>query len=355
MTQEKHSQSIAITMGCPVGIGPEIILKAHKELLNSGSRPIVVGDMGVLQNCAQSMGLPVDIVRWQPGLSCDADSLYVCEVPVLEGGKALVPNDLHWGEPDLATGQAMASYIVRAVQGIQRGEFDAVVTCPITKKALNAAGFMYPGHTEMLADLCHSDDYAMMMAGKSLRVTLVTIHQALNKVANDLSVAAIERLIALTHQALQEDFGIKDPVIAVAGLNPHAGEDGLFGREEIECIAPAVEKAKRYAKVMGPFPPDTLFHQAARGRLDAVVCMYHDQGLIPFKLLHFADGVNVTIGLPIVRTSVDHGTAYDIAGKGVANPESLVAAYQMAEEIVRNRRRWDLSSVAPLGDVVHCE
>jgi 4-hydroxythreonine-4-phosphate dehydrogenase len=189
----------------------------------------------------------------------------------------------------------------------------------------------------MLAALCACSDYGMMMAGTTLRVTLVTIHQALRDVPRHLSIESVCRLIDLTARSLQVDFGIDQPAIAVAGLNPHAGEDGLFGQEEKTIIGPAVKKTAGVWNVEGPFAPDTVFNQAVSGRFDAVVCMYHDQGLIPFKLLHFADGVNVTIGLPIVRTSVDHGTAYDIAGKGVASPESLKAAYHMAADIVRNR------------------
>jgi 4-hydroxythreonine-4-phosphate dehydrogenase len=215
-----------------------------------------------------------------------------------------------------------------------------MTTCPITKSALQAAGYNYPGHTEMLADLCQCSDYAMMMAGPSLKVTLVTIHQSLQTVSGDLSIGKIVKLIALSGRSLQNDFGIKTPRLAVAGLNPHAGEGGIFGDEESRLIAPAVAAAREAGwQVEGPFPPDTVFNKALGGNFDLVVCMYHDQGLIPFKLLHFADGVNVTIGLPIIRTSVDHGTAYDIAGQGKASPVSLAAAYEMAALIAENRGR----------------
>jgi len=343
MKENSQPNVIAITMGCPVGIGPEIILKSYKEIRTTCSAvPVVVGDSAVLQECASQLGMQVTIVPWSSNVHCDKEVLYVCHVAEAEGGIRLDPSGLQWGRPDQLTGKAMASYINHAVKRIGQGEFTGLVTCPITKSALNAAGFNYPGHTEMLAELCSSTDYAMMMAGNSLRVTLVTIHQALCDVPRCLSTESVCRLIDLTARSLQGDFGIAEPTIAVAGLNPHAGEDGLFGQEEKTIIEPAVKKSAAVWNVQGPFPPDTVFTQAVGGKFDAVVCMYHDQGLIPFKLLHFSDGVNVTIGLPIVRTSVDHGTAYDIAGKGIASPESLKAAYQMASDIVRNRCKADM-------------
>jgi 4-hydroxythreonine-4-phosphate dehydrogenase len=192
----------------------------------------------------------------------------------------------------------------------------------------------------MLASLCRSSDYAMMMAGDRLRVTLVTIHTALLDVPSLLTPEKIYNLIAMTARSLRHDFGIAAPRLAVAALNPHAGEAGMFGREEETMIRPAILRAERDGwQVSGPYPADTVFHKAVSGAFDAVVCMYHDQGLIPFKLLHFKDGVNVTIGLPIVRTSVDHGTAYDIAGRGLADPASLAAAVVMAGQIIVNRQR----------------
>ena len=233
----------------------------------------------------------------------------------------------------------MGRYIEEAVRGILGGELSAMVTCPIAKKTLQLAGYSYPGHTEFLAALCRTDEYAMMLASDTLKVSLATIHAPLRQVPSLLRADAIYRLIRLTADSLRRDFAIAVPKIAVAGLNPHAGEEGLFGREEEEIIAPAVKKARAagYA-VQGPLPPDTVFYKAVQERCyNAVICMYHDQGLIPFKLLHFRDGVNVTLGLPIVRTSVDHGTAYDIAGKGVASYESLAAAYRMARQIAVNR------------------
>ncbi len=326
-------------MGCPVGIGPEIILKlfAAGSAFSLNETPVVVGDPAVLQHCGQILQIGTNIVRWYPGKKVKAGTLPVYKP---ENFPVLAPESLAWGKPDVRTGTAMARCIEAAVSLVQGNECSGMVTCPITKKALNEAGYSFPGHTEMLASLCHSRDYAMMMAGKKLRVTLVTIHTALNRVSASLTKEKILGLIEMTSLSLQRDFGIAAPRLAVAALNPHAGEDGLFGDEEELLIGPAIRQAcESGLPASGPYPPDTVFNKAAAGDFDAVVCMYHDQGLIPFKLLHFADGVNVTIGLPIVRTSVDHGTAYDIAGTGKADTSSLAAAVAMAGQIVENRSR----------------
>ncbi|MDH4320704.1 MAG: 4-hydroxythreonine-4-phosphate dehydrogenase PdxA [Desulfobulbaceae bacterium] len=325
---------IGITMGCPVGVGPEIILRLFAAPGEGMPATVVLGDADVLRRCAGELRIGVPVVDWQPGQAVPAAG-----VPVLSLS-SLAAADCRWGEPNRLTGLAMAGYIEEAVRLLKAGALAGMVTCPIAKSALKAAGYGYPGHTEMLAELTGVDDFAMMLAGERLRVTLVTIHCALHAVPGLLSVAAVERLIKITGQSLRDDFGIAVPRIAVAGLNPHAGEGGMFGDEEERLIAPAIAHCRAAGwQVTGPFPPDTVFFRAAGGDFDAVVCMYHDQGLIPFKLLHFADGVNVTLGLPIVRTSVDHGTAYDIAGKGLASPASLEAAVRMAAEIVGNRRR----------------
>ena len=321
-------------MGCPVGIGPEIILKYFKELDFSQSiTSIVIGDIGILSHSAKHFGIDIECVSWLPG-----DPVPAGKVPIFIASK-LDPKMHKWGKPDRKTGLAMASYIESGVKLIQNGILDGITTCPIAKIALQQAGYNYPGHTEMLATLTESKNFAMMLAGKNLRVTLATIHCSFAEVVTKLSYQVILELIRITHSSLLNDFGINQPRIAVAGLNPHAGENGIFGKEESEIIAPAVLRAQKDGiNALGPFPPDTIFFQAARGKFDSVVCMYHDQGLIPFKLLHFSDGVNITLGLPIVRTSVDHGTAYDIAGKGVADYQSLTAAVNLASEIVKNRK-----------------
>jgi len=305
---------IAITMGCPVGIGPEIILRfLGQEGSLAGPSPVVFGDTGVLRRCAEELGLAVTLAEWRPGISLRPGAINVHSLSAL-------PPGLCWGRPTAETGRAMGRYIEEAVRLARAGEIAALVTCPIAKTALKAGGYAYPGHTEMLAQLCRAPDYAMMMAGSRLRVTLVTIHQPLASVPASISTAAVLRMIRITGEALRHDFALSDPRLAVAGLNPHAGEDGLFGDEEGRVIAPAVAAARGLGwRVEGPFPPDTIFHRAAQGHYDAVVAMYHDQGLIPFKLLHFSDGVNVTLS-------------------GLASPASLAAAFSLAGEIAANRK-----------------
>lgn len=322
-------------MGCPVGIGPEIILRYFQNLDRSLSPPVaVIGDMDVLENSARHFAIDIACRPWSPGSPLPADGIPVHAVSNLDHGT------LQWGRPTLATGRAMAAYIETAVTLAKADDIAGIVTCPITKSALQKAGSPYPGHTEMLADLCGESSYTMMMAGKNLRITLVSIHCRFSNIIDHLTTESIYRRIQLTHRSLQNDFAIAKPRIAVAGLNPHAGEEGLFGQEEEQIIAPAVAKSQHAGICAeGPLPPDTVFHKAASKHFDAVVCMYHDQGLIPFKLLHFSDGVNVTIGLSLIRTSVDHGTAYDIAGRGIASKESLEAAVDLAAAIAANRKR----------------
>ena len=325
----------AITMGCPVGIGPEIIARYFAE--NSSGRPplVVVGDMAALRRGAEACGLSLDFVSWQP-----EEALKDRTVPVLPlshlNGQSLI-----WGQPNAATGAAAASYITAATRLIQEGVFAAMITAPISKKSLRDAGYPYPGHTEMLAALTKTPRVHMMLAGDKLRVMLVTIHCPLKEVAVRLNRDDILDCIRTCDATLRRDFALAKPRLTVAALNPHAGENGLFGDEEGRLILPAIEQARAAGiNVQGPLPPDTVFHSAASGHYDAVICMYHDQGLIPFKLLHFKDGVNLTCGLPIIRTSVDHGTAYDIAGSGQASHDSLAAAIEMAATIARNRRQY---------------
>lgn len=325
---------LAVTMGCPAGIGPEIICRLWaREGFAASAHAVVVGDACVLRRAAELLGLGLAIVDWTPG------------DPIRPGALAVLPSRpldraaVRWGQPDAATGAAMARYIETAVDLVLAGQCSGIVTCPISKLSLKQAGYPYPGHTEMLAALTGAPRVRMMMAGPRLKVVLVTIHVALAQVAGLLTAEEIADCIGITRRSLRRDFAIDQPRIAVAALNPHGGEDSMFGDEEARIIRPAMALAAGAGEVSGPWPPDTVFHQAAGGRYDAVVAMYHDQGLIPFKLLHFADGVNVTLGLPIVRTSVDHGTAYDIAGRGLADPSSLEAAVVMARTIVANRGR----------------
>ncbi len=333
---ENHSSLIpplGITMGCPVSIGPEIILRLYQGQEAFPSPVVVIGDRGVLERTAQQLHVNCRITSWSPG-----DHLQPGTIPVY-AASTLPVQDLIWGEPTLNTGRAMVAYIEQAVQLIQQHHLSGMVTCPISKIALQRTGSPYPGHTEMLAALTAAKRFRMMMAGHRLKVVLVTIHEQLSQVSGLLCQEEILDCVAMTMASLQRDFALSSPKVAVAGLNPHCGESGMFGTEEDECIAPAVSAYSGPGGLSGPWPPDTVFFRAANGDFDAVIAMYHDQGLIPFKLLHFHDGVNVTLGLPIVRTSVDHGTAYDIAGQGIAGCTSLQAAVDMAAAIVVNRTR----------------
>jgi 4-hydroxythreonine-4-phosphate dehydrogenase len=232
----------------------------------------------------------------------------------------------------------MVSYIKKCVSLCLAGTLCAMVTCPVTKTGLHEAGYPFPGHTELIAALTGSAEVAMMFSGSRLRVALATRHCPLGQVPSLLNHHDLYQTIELVYTSLMRDFGLAAPRIGVAGVNPHAGEQALFGWEEDKIITPVINQAKQAGiSVTGPLPPDTIFHHALAGKYDCVVAMYHDQGLIPFKLLHFQDGVNVSIGLPIVRTSVDHGTAYDIAGKGLADESSLYEALLLAHKIARNR------------------
>jgi 4-hydroxythreonine-4-phosphate dehydrogenase len=330
---------IAITMGDPAGIGPEIIVKAlPREDIYQVCRPFVLGDVGLLKRASEGVGPRSFHVMANPGdISGEPETIDVLPISDMEG--SVTP-----GKPTAEGGKAMVNYILRAVEMATTGQVAAMVTCPISKELMNQVGYGFEGHTELIAYLTHTKDYVMMLAGEKLRVALATIHCPLRDVADTISKERIVKTVSITCRALERDFGIKGPRVAVAALNPHAGESGLFGREDIEIIKPAVEEARDSGlSVEGPLPADTVFYLALKGRFDAVVAMYHDQGLIPLKLLHFSDAVNLTLGLPIVRTSVDHGTAYDIAGKGIADPSSLIAAIQMATRIVETRRKADIS------------
>jgi 4-hydroxythreonine-4-phosphate dehydrogenase len=321
---------IGITMGDPVGIGPEIILLSLcKPSIYNVCKPLVIGDFQILdaaKKCVRSK-LHIKSVK-------DPDEgLYKFGSIDLLNLSEIVPDKVLWGNPTIETGRAMIHYIKAASDLATKGRIAAMVTCPINKVAMQIAGCHYNGHTELLAERTRSENFAMMLAGNRLRVVLVTIHVPLKEVPSLLSEQKVLLTIKLAWQTLHERFGFKTPRIAVAGLNPHAGEGGMFGNEEKNIITPAIHDARNQGfDVVGALPPDTVFYQAANGRYDAVVSMYHDQGLIPFKLIHFNDGVNITLGLPIIRTSVDHGTAYDIAGTGTADPGSLVAAITMAAQ-----------------------
>lgn len=331
-----HTPRIAITMGDPTGIGPEIIVKV---LSDRGTfnvcRPIVLGDRGIMERAVRLLGATIEM----------NEMAHAGEQHYRHGALNLLPlsalrlEEAPYGTPLPSCGRAMYAYIAEAVRLAVQGEIDAITTAPISKKALSDAGCTYPGHTELLAELTGTKQYVMMLAGEKLKVVPVTIHCALRDVFRLLTTEKIVTAIRITHSALQEHFSMQQPRIAVAALNPHAGEGGLFGTEEEQLIAPALEQVRaRGMDVSGPLPPDTLFYHAAAGRYDVVICMYHDQALIPLKLLHFDEAVNVTLGLPIIRTSVDHGTAYDIAGTGRANPASLFNALAMAAMMAGSKK-----------------
>ena len=314
---------IAVTMGDPAGVGPEIVVQALRfpEVV-SICRPVVYGDAGILRRAAAVLGQAVEVA--------DGGESVPGRI-VVRPLSSLSPDEVPFGRISEAGSRAMADYIREAARDALAGRADGVVTCPITKEGLKMAGVPFPGHTEFLADLCGGADVVMMLAGDRLRVALVTIHVALRKALELLSLPVIVRTIRITHDFFRKYMGTDAPRIAVAGVNPHAGEGGLFGDEEETMVAPAVAACRKEGiDASGPYPPDTLFFRAYRGEFDVVVAMTHDQGLIPLKLVHFEDGVNVTMGLPVIRTSVDHGTAYDIAGKGVASPGSLLAAIRLA-------------------------
>ena len=331
---------VAITMGDPAGVGPEVILKAlTHEAVGRACNPLILGDWGVLQRArGKSRRLP-RLVSWQTG------------VPLLpmfngNGGFVVCPlstlreNESRPGRPVKAGGHAAYRYITVAARLALSNVANAIATAPISKSILMDAGYNYPGHTELLAELSRTPECRMMLIGKKLRVVLVTGHVGYTKVVRCLTPDGIRTTLELTHSALKNSFGISQPRIAVAALNPHGGEEGIFGSEEKEIIVPGVQAAKRKGvPAFGPFPADSLFHKAARGEYDAVVCMYHDQGLIPLKLHHFFGGVALTLGPPFIRTSVDHGTAYDIAGTGGADETSMAEAILLAAQLARLRMK----------------
>jgi 4-phospho-D-threonate 3-dehydrogenase / 4-phospho-D-erythronate 3-dehydrogenase len=317
-------------MGDPAGVGPELCLRAmaHADV-TAICTPILFGDLAVLERVAECCALPV------PGevVPCDDWDGVAPAGPLLVDcaaidGKTVVP-----GKVQAACGKASYTYIREAIQAVQRDWTEAIVTAPIHKAALQRGGVPFPGHTEMLAAHTHTTDYCMMLGSEAISVSLVTTHTALANVPAGITMARILTVIELTADALRRR-GRPHPRLTVCGLNPHAGEQGLFGREEATTIEPAVAMAReRGHMVVGPLPPDTAFVPARRAETDAYIVMYHDQGLIPFKMLAFDEGVNITLGLPIVRTSVDHGTAFDIAWQGQASPGSLLHAIRWAVDL----------------------
>lgn len=325
---------IAISMGDPAGIGPEIIIKVLLDAeIRSACIPVIIGDRNVLTETLDFLSLDLEIAEAR-----DADEfngggdVFLLSVTELK--------DIEKGRVSEEAGHASGLYIEKAVDLTIRGITDAIVTAPINKESFNRGGFPYPGHTEFLAHLTNTSNYAMMLMGERLRVILLTIHCPLMEILKCMSRDETLRITRLAHRSLRDYFGIARPRLALAAINPHAGEGGLFGKEEAGILIPAVEMARGEGiDVSYPLPPDTLFYSAAKGNYDAVICSYHDQGLIPLKLLHFEDGVNVTLGLPVIRTSPDHGTAFDIVGKGIASAESMKAALKTALHMINAKKR----------------
>ncbi len=325
---------LALTMGDPAGIGGELTLKTWLALRGTGPTFLALDDPERLTTLADSLGLAVPI---QVVASAEqATEVFDAALPVLPVRLAAPPIP---GQPNPANAKAVVASIERATELALVGSAGAVVTNPINKAALYQAGFAYPGHTEFLAALTGATgQQIMMLASPMLRVVPVTVHASLRDSIAMLTTAMIVAAARTTAMALRRDFGLDAPRLAVAGLNPHAGEKGALGSEETTLVQPAIDMLRaEEIDVSGPWPPDTMFTAAARARYDVAICMYHDQALIPLKTLDMDHGVNVTLGLPIVRTSPDHGTAFDIAGKGLADPTSLIAAIELAAQLAARR------------------
>lgn len=329
------SQPIIVTMGDPAGIGGEITLKAWRTLSGQGPAFAVLHDAAFLQHLARSLALDVPVLPI--AALNEADSAFARGLPVLNRPLSPAPKA---GQPNGAHALAVIAAIDEAIELASSGAAAALVTNPIHKAGLYAAGFSAPGHTEYLAMRLRAARPVMMLAIPDLRVVPVSVHVSLADAVRTLTQQLIEATARALDVGLRQDFGIARPRIAIAALNPHAGEDGALGREEIEIIRPACAALlARGLRIEGPLPADTLFHEKMRGRFDVVVCMYHDQALIPLKTIDFARGVNITLGLPIIRTSPDHGTAFDIAGTGKADPSSLIEAIKLAARLAQNRGR----------------
>jgi 4-hydroxythreonine-4-phosphate dehydrogenase len=322
--------TLAITMGDPAGIGPEIIMKALAlPEVRALCRPLVIGDARRLRQAGRVVGAEIAVDALSDADAANFESGAVQCVDLM-----IVPEDLPFGLVSAIAGEAAYRYIEKAVQVVQAGQAQGICTAPLSKEALHAAGHKFPGHTELLAHLTGTPEVSMMLVSPKLRVIHVTTHIGLIDAIAKIEPGLVERVIVRGHDVLVK-AGIANPKIGVCAINPHAGENGLFGRgEEAEKITPAVEACQaRGWDVRGPLPADTLFFLAGRGDYDMVVAMYHDQGHGPIKVLGLESGVNITVGLPVIRTSVDHGTAFDIAGKGIADERSLVEALRQAVDL----------------------
>ncbi len=327
---------LAITMGDPAGAGPEIIVKAlASPQVQSLCRGLVIGDAGVMRAAADIVGIPmrVNAVSAPAEMASESGVLNVLDLNDVDLAT------LVRGRVDARAGKAAYEAIEKGTLLTLEGSADAIVTAPLNKDALNQAGYHFPGHTQILAHLCGAKDAVMMLTADALRIVHVSTHVSLRDACNLVTRERILRVMKLGEEAARA-MGVEKPRIVVPGLNPHSGEGGLFGHEEVEHIIPAIEEARALGMdVRGPLPPDTAFLRAFRGEFDLVVAMYHDQGHIPIKMVGFEKGVNVTLGLPIIRTSVDHGTVFGKAGKGTADPTSMIEAIKLAATMVRTSRQ----------------
>lgn len=327
---------LAITMGDAAGSGPEIIAKSLADVsVREVCRPVVVGDAATMKEALRITGVSGE-VRAIGGISearFQDDEVEVIDLRNIQLDR------LTRGQVNPMAGKAAYEYIRMATEMALAGECDAIVTSAINKEALNKAGYHYDGHTQLLAELCGASDVAMILASDRLRISHVTTHVSLQDAIKLVRPERILTVIRLTDEAVRQ-MGIAEPRIAVAGLNPHSGEGGLFGNEEAERIQPAIEDARRQGiNITGPLPPDSVFLRTLQGQFDAAVAQYHDQGHIAIKMLGITDAVNITLGLPIIRTSVDHGTNFGKAGKGTADPTSLTLAIKLASVMCRNRKK----------------
>jgi 4-hydroxythreonine-4-phosphate dehydrogenase len=325
---------VGITLGDVAGIGPEVVAKALRcEDVRAACRPLVIGDARVFADPKFAAGMAdFDIIRSLAGATFAPGRVTVLDIQNLD------PGAVKMGRISPATGRAAVEYVLKATELVQSGFIDAVATAPLNKEAMRLAGYDYIGHTEILADVTLTQRYTTMLATPGLRVTHVTRHIPFREIAVQITEENIFNTIMITHEGMRA-LGYATPRLAVAGLNPHNGEGGLLGREEIDAIAPAVAAARQSGlNVQGPIPADSVFFRAIRGDYDVVVTLYHDQGHVAVKTHGFEQSITITLGLPIIRTSADHGTAFDIAGRGVASAESMRAAITEAARIVQQRR-----------------
>jgi len=329
---DKKRPIVGITMGDPSGIGPEIILKSFENEEVKNSNIVIIGDFGVMQSAYKMLKIDSFKLKRIQNIS---DCSFSNEVLNIFNLNLIGKDELQPGKVNAASGSAAFECLRIAIELAKNKEIDIIATAPLNKEALHLAGHKYAGHTEILAELTNTDDYAMLLYDKKLSVIHVSTHISLLEAVTGLRKERIEKVIQLADHSMKRLLG-KAPSIAVAGLNPHAGENGLFGDEEIREIIPAIKNMKlKGLNVFGPVPPDTVFLKAVNGMYDVVVAMYHDQGHIPLKLLGFSTGVNITVGLPFIRTSVDHGTAFEIAWTGKASENSMVEAIKLALRLAR--------------------